>query len=112
MRDSALLKPRDRFACFVNAFDKDEAGLIKVVGERDEKYLFLEYGDNGKGVAKENLPKIFDAFFTTKINEGGSGLGMNIVRELATKRLMGTISATSKENEGLLLKLTLPLEIS
>lgn len=96
----------------IHAFDKDEAGLIKVVGERDEKYLFLEYGDNGKGVAKENLPKIFDAFFTTKINEGGSGLGMNIVRELATKRLMGTISATSKENEGLLLKLTLPLEIS
>ncbi|WP_042149923.1 MULTISPECIES: ATP-binding protein [unclassified Pseudoalteromonas] len=44
----------------------------------------------------KNLPKLFELFFTTKRGQGGSGLGLNIVYNLVTQSLKGTITCESK----------------
>jgi len=54
------------------------AANIRVrMGERDEHY-WVEFEDDGPGIAAETLPKIFDPFFTTKRPGRGTGLGLSI----------------------------------
>ena len=54
------------------------------------------------------LPRIFDPFFTTSLQRG-SGLGLNIVYNLVTHRLGGSIECSSESGAGVLFTITLPL---
>jgi len=95
----------------IHAFDAKQKGNITISTFLDKgQNIILEYKDDGKGVSKENLEKIFTPFFTTKKNDGGSGLGTNIIHDLVINRLHGQISANSIENKGLSFKITLPSE--
>lgn len=58
------------------------------------------YKDDGKGIPKENLPKIFDPFFTTNRHDGGTGLGLNIIYNIITHTLNGTVTCKSEEDYG------------
>ena len=58
--------------------------------------VVLHFQDDGNGIAPEDLPRIFDQFFTTRSDEGGSGLGLSIVKSLITDRLGGKISCSSQ----------------
>lgn len=60
----------------------------------------IKYRDYGVGMSQSTLEKLYEPFFTTKRGSGGSGLGMNIVFNLVTQRLHGTIECTSAENAG------------
>ena len=51
--------------------------------------------DDGSGIAPAHLDKIFDPFFTTKLGHGSCGLGLNIVHNLVSNVLGGSIHATS-----------------
>ena len=53
--------------------------------------------DTGEGMAEEVLPRVFDAFFTTR--EGGTGLGLPIARRIAEAH-GGTLALRSREGEG------------
>ena len=93
-----------------HAFEKKEKGTITIdVLINQNNHLVFVYKDNGKGISKENLPKIFEPFFTTNREEGGTGLGLNIVYNLVTSTLNGTIECESVENEGVSFILVLPL---
>ena len=93
-----------------HAFEKKERGTITIdVLLNQNNHLVFVYKDNGKGISKENLPKIFEPFFTTNREEGGTGLGLNIVYNLVTSTLNGTIECESIENEGVSFILVLPL---
>jgi len=73
-----------------------------------EDGLILEYQDNGIGLTKEIEKRIFDPFFTTKRGQGGSGLGMNIVYNLVTQKLGGTLEVNHNSlNNGLGFKISL-----
>ncbi|MBI4647875.1 MAG: tetratricopeptide repeat-containing sensor histidine kinase [Bacteroidia bacterium] len=61
--------------------------------------LQMQYMDNGCGISPENLPKIFDPFFTTN-KQVGTGLGLNIVYNLVTQKLKGTIKCESEVEQG------------
>ena len=67
--------------------------------------------DFGCGIPKENLPKVFDAFFTTGRALGGTGLGLAIVHNLVTDALQGTISLSSEPNQGTRVEILLPLVV-
>ncbi|MDM8533389.1 HAMP domain-containing sensor histidine kinase, partial [Clostridiaceae bacterium HSG29] len=71
---------------------------IKVKIVEDE--ILITYSDNGKGIENENIPKIFDSFFTTNRENGGSGLGLNIVYDLVTQELGGKIDCESEIHKG------------
>lgn len=60
---------------------KDKADpLIKISTEKTPNQYCITVSDNGKGIPKENLDKIFIPFFTTR--EGGSGIGLTICKNI------------------------------
>ncbi|MBF0212444.1 MAG: PAS domain-containing protein [Magnetococcales bacterium] len=93
-----------------HAFGKDQEGTIDIqAGWRLEgSTLFLNYRDNGRGMEAETLKQIYEPFFTTNRNQGGSGLGMHIVYNLVTQRLNGTIEADSNPGNGTEFRIQFP----
>jgi len=93
-----------------HAYDDEKEGVITITVQVKNNTLELIFKDDGKGISKENLPKIFDLFFTTQLNNGGTGLGLNIVYNIITSNLNGTIKCESIENEGTVFNITIPLD--
>ena len=58
-------------------------GVIAVRVRRDGARVALEVEDSGPGIAPEHLPHLFQPFWTTRTHEGGTGLGLAMVRALA-----------------------------
>ncbi len=80
-----------------NAIDAMEGtGTIIIRAKREEPWLVVEIEDTGPGIAPEHLSKIFDPFFTTKPPGKGTGLGLNISRNLIVQKHHGKISLKSK----------------
>lgn len=72
------------------------AGTVRVhVETPDAAWIVLSVTDNGGGVAPAHLGRIFDPFFTTKMGTGSNGLGLNVVHNLVTNVLGGSIAVTS-----------------
>jgi signal transduction histidine kinase len=58
--------------------------------------LAVSITDHGAGIPPEVLPQIFDAFFTTKPQGSGTGLGLEIVHRIVTQKFGGTIEVKSE----------------
>lgn len=56
----------------------------------------LEFYDNGVGIRREDLPRVFDPFFTTRRDSGGTGLGLSISFGIV-RHEGGTITVESEE---------------
>lgn len=84
----------------IHGFETTNKGTIKIIVTKHENSLHVEFSDDGKGIAKEHMNKLFRPFFTTKKSKGGSGLGLNIIYKIITEQLGGTIKCESYENEG------------
>jgi len=67
--------------------------------------IIVSFKDNGKGISAEDLPRIFDPFFSTK--ENGYGLGLSICHGILHE-LGGNIEVSSTENEGSIFTVSLP----
>jgi len=93
-----------------HAFQDKENGHINISIHKKDDKLDLLYEDNGKGISKENLGQIFDPFFTTNREDGGTGLGLNIIYNIITNQLKGSITCTSKINRGTMFTISLPLK--
>ncbi|MEW6981621.1 ATP-binding protein [Colwelliaceae bacterium 6471] len=85
----------------VHAFDNIESGTITISVNMQNDRLHIHYQDNGSGVAQEQMPKLFDPFYTTKSGEGGTGLGTHIIHNLVVDTLNGKIHAECEEGKGL-----------
>lgn len=92
----------------IHAFDNGkEAGNIWIRAENHDQKLILTYADDGVGVDADTLKQIYDPFFTTRRSKGGSGLGMNIVYNLVTSKLHGSIETHSTPGQGLTINMTI-----
>jgi signal transduction histidine kinase len=58
--------------------------------------LAVSIEDHGAGIPPEAMPRIFEAFFTTKPQGSGTGLGLEIVHRIVTQKFGGTINVESK----------------
>ena len=94
----------------IHAFEDKPQGNIKIHFSIKKNNLHLQYSDNGVGISKELLKKIFEPFVTTRRGEGGSGLGTHIIYNLVVQKLKGTIKCESKQGKGILFYITLPFE--
>lgn len=63
---------------------------LKASFSTDQQQLMLSVHDNGQGISPANRERIFTPFFTTRRNEGGTGLGLEIIASLL-KAYNGTI---------------------
>ena len=77
----------------------DEAGV------RD--YIEIKIEDNGCGISKENLPRIFEPFYTTK-GQKGTGLGLAVIWGIIDNH-DGTINVDSELNKGTTFTILLPV---
>jgi signal transduction histidine kinase len=99
----------------VNAGDAlEEAGVshgeVWVRGEVQGQQVVLLVEDNGPGFPPQVLPRLFEAFFTTKGPEKGTGLGLSISRELV-ERFGGTLHAENRPEGGARLRIALPIHV-
>lgn len=94
----------------VHGFEDTNDGKISLDVSADNNTIEMRYRDNGKGLSNDDLDKLFDAFFTTKRGEGGSGLGTHIMYNLVTQSLSGHIEAQSKPGDGLQYTIRFPMK--
>ena len=75
------------------------------------EYAKIMIGDDGHGIARENLSKIFEPFFSTKntTKQNGTGLGLTIVRDIV-KDHDGHIEVESVEGKGAVFSIQLPIQ--
>jgi two-component system NtrC family sensor kinase len=66
--------------------------------------------DNGNGIPKEIIEKIFLPFFTTKPAGQGTGLGLSLAYDIITKGHGGTIEVTSDDGKGTEFTIYMPSE--
>ncbi len=83
-----------------------EKGRIEVIAQISNSNLHLYWKDNGCGISKQNLEKIFTPFFTSK--KTGNGLGLYIAKSIIEKH-GGQISIASEEGESTSFEIILPL---
>lgn len=95
----------------IHAFADGRAGRVVVRAQAGPgPSLHLQVSDDGLGIPAEHLSRVFDPFFTTRLGQGGSGLGLNIVYNLVTKTLGGTVHVASTAGEGAIFSIVLPLQ--
>ena len=94
----------------LHAFDGRQKGRVEITAERvGASQVCIKVRDNGAGIKETHVARVFDPFFTTRLGQGGSGLGLSIVYSLVTDVLGGHIEVSSREDEGSCFTLTLPL---
>jgi signal transduction histidine kinase len=82
-------------------------GVIAIKTYKKDNFVCIEISDTGSGISKENITKIFDAFFTTKEPGKGTGLGLGISAEIVKKH-GGTIDVQSVLGQGTTFTISLP----
>jgi len=70
---------------------------ITIITECTEEYVTITLKDNGGGIAKDSLSKIFDPYFSTK-GLNGTGIGLYMVHSTITKNHSGSITASNNED--------------
>jgi two-component system sensor histidine kinase AtoS len=83
-----------------------EKGEIHLFTRGSKKNVFILIQDNGVGISKEHLHKIFDFMFSTKPT--GSGLGLSIAKKIISDH-HGEITVKSEVNRGSMFRIRLPL---
>ncbi|MDB5120684.1 MAG: hypothetical protein JWN56_1902 [Sphingobacteriales bacterium] len=105
--------PQDLGRVFINLFSnalysvskkmKEESGdyypTVVVSTKRNEKSVEIKVWDNGTGIAKQDIDKIFQPFFTTKPTGQGTGLGLSISYDIVHKIFNGHLRVNTQENE-------------
>ncbi|MEW6095725.1 MAG: ATP-binding protein [bacterium] len=87
----------------------EDKGHITIKTYLKESHIFIEFTDDGKGIPKKHLDKIFDAFFTTKEAGKGTGLGLTIAYKII-KDHRGTIDVVSELGKGTTFTIKLPID--
>lgn len=73
--------------------------------------VVIKFRDTGCGVAENQLENAFKPFYTTKINENGTGLGLSVCKSII-EEIGGTIDLSSKTSEGTDITIVLPISSS
>jgi signal transduction histidine kinase len=93
----------------MHAYDDGEEGNILIDVSTQNDNLILKYIDDGKGIDSKIIGKIFNPFFTTKRNKGGTGLGLHISYSIVKQTLGGNMECSSQPGNGTTFIINIPL---
>src|SRR5438874_1125620 len=80
-------------------------GILRIHTNMDDKHVLISFIDSGGGMSPEDLSRVFEPYFTTKLS--GTGLGLLIVRRIVREH-GGELSIESSQGKGLTLTIRLP----
>lgn len=92
-----------------NRYNEGHNPKITISSERNQQFIKIHIADNGQGMQKEVMDKIFTMFFRGNITSTGSGLGLYIARE-AAYRMNGRIEVVSEYGLGSTFTVFVPIE--
>lgn len=93
---------------FINAIHAmPDGGTLRISLEPFDSHVKAVIADTGHGIPKEDLPKIFHPFFTTKEAGKGTGLGLTVVHNMVQEH-GGSIAVESEPGKGTTFTITLP----
>jgi PAS domain S-box-containing protein len=92
-----------------HAFPDGRQGMITIhARESGRDNVEIVFSDNGCGMSLDVRRRAFDPFFTTRRDQGGTGLGLHIVYNIVTNRLGGRLDLASEPGEGTRIQIILP----
>jgi PAS domain S-box-containing protein len=92
-----------------HAFPDGRAGTIEIQARASGKdNVEIIFSDNGCGMSLDVRRRAFDPFFTTRRDQGGTGLGLHIVYSIVTNRLGGRLDLDSEPGSGTRIQILLP----
>lgn len=83
---------------------------IAVSCSKKDNDIVISVRDNGKGIAEEFHRKVFEPFYTTARDKGGTGLGLHILYNLVRQKFNGDISLLSTPGDGTTVTVCIPAE--
>ncbi|MFV3076572.1 MASE1 domain-containing protein [Niveispirillum fermenti] len=84
-----------------HAFPDGRAGRVELDLRGDEQgWVELRISDNGSGIAPDQMHRVFEPFFTTRRDRGGSGLGLYLAYSQVVQKLGGSMSVASTPGQG------------
>jgi PAS domain S-box-containing protein len=93
----------------IESSGRAKGGHIRLATRREDEEVLIEVADNGCGIAPEDLPRLYDPFFTTKPVGEGTGLGLSITHSIIAGH-SGRIEVESQPGEGTCFRIRLPLD--
>lgn len=93
-----------------HAYSENDIGHLQIQLECQDSQVIMKYSDDGCGIPTEHLSKVYEPFFTTARNKGGTGLGLNIVYNIVSHSLKGTIELQSQKGQGTTFTIVFPYE--
>ncbi|WP_223974991.1 HAMP domain-containing sensor histidine kinase [Bradyrhizobium sp. RD5-C2] len=92
-----------------HAFANGRSGNIAISARgRGADDVEIIFADDGAGMTPDVQRQAFDPFFTTRRNEGGTGLGLHIVYNLVTQQLGGRMMLESRVGQGTTFRIIMP----
>ena len=92
-----------------HAFGDGRSGTIAISARaRGHDDIEIIFADDGAGMTPDVQRQAFDPFFTTRRNEGGTGLGLHIVYNLVTQQLGGRMMLKSRLGQGTTFRIIMP----
>jgi two-component system, OmpR family, phosphate regulon sensor histidine kinase PhoR len=89
----------------------NEAGAVRIASKKADGKVIVTVADDGPGIAREHLPRIFERFYRVdpgrSRQHGGAGLGLSIVKHLV-ESMDGEITVDSDVGKGTTFRITLP----
>ncbi len=92
-----------------HAFPDGRPGAVDIqVRQSGKDNVEIIFSDNGCGMSLDVRRRAFDPFFTTRRDQGGTGLGLHIVYSIVTNRLGGRLELDSEPGKGTRIRIVLP----
>ena len=97
---NAFYAVNEQKKAMANSPEKKYEPTVTVNTKKENDKIIISVIDNGNGIPKKVIEKIFQPFFTTKPTGEGTGLGLSMSYEIVTKGHNGELKVVTKEGEG------------
>jgi signal transduction histidine kinase len=95
----------------VHAYPDGAHGAVHIAAQASGKHnVEVLFSDDGCGMSPEVRRQVFDPFFTTRRDQGSTGLGLHIVHNIVTNRLGGRINLETRPGSGTKFRIVMPRE--